>query len=1050
MSNITQPISAPQEMLNHISSSGHSLDSRELCGLFERYFDRWDATRLERWTEADWTGMQKICNLLVFNFNIPLNTNNQLRNSYSCPVNYVRFYNLFLEATSPSLNRINVQTLIHLAKAYAQQEDIHVVIKNISKFGIDQSTAEGQRGLFELFEICAERGELAAISNFPKFGINLTLPGAQQRFLKIIKKSCEKNASEIVIKNFQNFKIDPTLPETQAAIFEIIKICTKTAPQLVVENFSNFGVDIKLPGAQASVFEIIKICAERKPSSVVDNFRNFRVNPKLPGAQALIFEIIKICAEKGAYEMLVNFPKFGIDLKLPGAQALIFEITKICAEKGQEIPLYFQSIGIDSKLPGAQAAIFEIIKICATKNSFLVVENFSNFEIDPKLPGAQESIFEIIKICAKVAGEYVAVCFPDFGINPLLPGAQQEIMKIAKICAKTEFKGNQEYIPNFGIDANTIEGLETLIELAKACIYESQDERIHFTPTDLKWLKTIIQSADKNSNLQWQLIFQTTKTLLQWNSELSEDQVLWVTEKQGLLQKLFALRAPYLRDPIARSIVTVAKSPLAIEIMDKSSLTLAGKYREASLIQILCASLGAEGVHSATLIDRLNNDLYKSFKDISSIKALLQMLLLLEASALDPQSKQVVLDKLTQVTKRSIVSEMRAITTILELKEDLILKERQLFTDTFSSVATAALNRHLPPMEVENLPEKWQRTFGMSRNPQAITTYVSKMNTLGDQNVMRCLGKFISSVLNGTFTDDRYSLQTQHLKKVQAFLPRWRTNFEQDLETQALDQVIFAPLKWLKLKLTVDNHLGNLSTTYPELARYLSDDPEEERKTDPELKRLERLAIELANSTDSSKQLQLLQRLEKIATGDFLNDIKAEITKLQQPLLPRRGLRAVNTDNPFHLLLAGTDVHGSCQNVNGTPAKNCGLLGYLMNGQTRLLAIVDERDRIVTRAIFRLLGDEKNQRPVLFFERVYGDPRYQSVLEKLAQEKANEMGLVLTSLDGKGGNYGSSIASLDGVAPFEYCDATATGVQMGSRFTINSAKILGSPSESTS
>ena len=1015
VANTTQPISAPQEMLNQISSSVHSFfGSRDLCCLFERYFDRSDAASLERWTESDWTCMQKICNLLVLNLDT-LKISQGLQKFCVSPVNYIRFYNLFLDATSTSLNKINMQTLIHLAKAYAQKEDIHVVIENIPKFGIDQNTAEGQQGLFELLEICAERGELAAISNFPKFGIDLTLPGIQQRFLKIIKKSCEQNASE-VIKNFRNFRIDRTLPETQQTLFEIIKKCAEIDPLSVIRNFPNFGVNPNFPGAQAAIFEIIRNCAKACPITVIENFPNFGIDPKLPGAQDSIFEIINICVKTNPSWVVKNFQKFGID----------------------------------PTLPGAQAAIIEVIKICAKKRPSCVPGGFKNFGIDPKLPGAPESIFEIIKICAIAAPAFLPEHFNNFGIDPTLPGAQQEIHKIAKICAKIwleESYYDGRDIPNFGIDANTIEGIETLIELAKACVFEPYDvtkERTNFTPTDLKWLKTIIQSADKNSNLQWQLIFQITRTLLQWNEALSEDQVLWVTEKQGL-QKLFALRAPHLRDLVAQSIVTVAKSPLAIEILDKSLLTLADKYREASLIQVLCASLGSAGVNCEKLIDRLNKDLYKSFKDVSSIKALLQMLLLLEASSLDPQSKQVVMDKLTQVTKKSIVSEMRAITTILELKEDLILKERELFTDddSFASVATAVLNRHLPPMEVENLPEKWQRTFGMSRDPQAIMTYVSKMNTLGDQNVTSCLGKFIASVLNGTFTGDRYSLQTEHLKKVQASLPIWSTNFEQALEAQALDQATFVPLKWLKLKLTVDNHLGDLSTTYPELARYLSDDLEEERKTDPELKRLEQLAIELANSTDSSKQLQLLQQLEEIATGDFLNDIKAEITKLQQPLLPRSGLRVINTDNPFHLLLVGTDVQGSCQNVNGNPEYNRGLLGYLMNGQTRLLAIVDESDKIVTRAMFRLLWDEKNQKTVLFFERIYGDTRYQSVLEKLAQEKASEMGLVLTSLDGKGGDYGSSIASLDGVAPFEYCDAS-TGVQAGSQFTINSAKILGS------
>jgi len=953
MTNSTQPILAPQEMLNHICSTMERSTSSlsDYKSLFEDYFDRWDVPMIQRWTETDWTCMEKICNLAsTFNRVTPgrlwgnFGTSGRLfQNLYSVdPVsNYLRFYNLFIFSI---FKTVNMQARINLAKAYAQKEPINEVIGNIYKFDIDRNTAEGQQGLFELLEICAERDASVMVSSFQEFQIDLTLPGVQQRFLKIIKNCVETNGSQ------------------------------------VIKNYLHFGIDPKLPGAQEAIFEIIRNCA-------------------------------KVCPK----DVTINFPKFGIDPKLPGAQNFIFEIIHTL--------------------------------ILAKGNLINVGGYFQGFGIDQKLLGAQDAIFEIIQIFAKKSGGYVASNFLNFGIDPFSPGAQQGIIKIAKICVKSAkgLQGCEKFILNFGIDAGTVEGLEMLIELAKN-VYHFPDnikERTNFTSTDLKWLKAIIQSANKNPNFQWQIIFQTTTTLLLWNSGLSDAQFFWVTEEQELLQKFFALRAPHLRDLIEKPILRVAKSALAREIMDKSSLALAGKYREAALIQVLCASLGSGGVNCEKLIDRLNKDLYKPFKDIASIKALLQMLLLLEASTLDPQSKQVVMDNLDQVVKKSIVLEIRAITTILLLKEDRLLNA---LNSSFTTAAIVALNRHLPPMEVENFSEKWQRTFGMSRDPHAIMTYVSNMNTLNDQNITSCLGKFISSVLNGTFTDDRYSLQTEHLKKVQTFLPLWRKNFEQTLEIQALDQVIFIPLKWLKLKLIVDKHLGNLSTTYPALARYLSDDPEEERKTDPELKPLEQLAIELANSTDASKQLQLLQQLEKIATGDFLNDIKAEITKLQQPLLPRRGLRTINTDNPFHLLLAGTDVQGSCQNVNGNPSLNCGLLGYLMNGQTRLLAIVDPSDKIVTRAMFRLLWDEKNQKPVLFFERIYGDARYQSVLEKLAQEKANEMGLVLTSLDGKGGYYGSPIESLDGVAPFEYCDAAANGVEDDSQFTIGYAQILGSRS----
>jgi hypothetical protein len=153
---------------------------------------------------------------------------------------------------------------------------------------------------------------------------------------------------------------------------------------------------------------------------------------------------------------------------------------------------------------------------------------------------------------------------------------------------------------------------------------------------------------------------------------------------------------------------------------------------------------------------------------------------------------------------------------------------------------------------------------------------------------------------------------------------------------------------------------------------------------------------------------------------------------------------AVDTDNPYDLLLSGTEVMGSCQRVNGDPEKNKGLLGYLMNGQTRLVAVKDNSGKILSRAIMRLLLDDEDN-GVIFLEKPYPDPlpeKHQEAILRVAQDKARKMHIPLTASEWKGEyeKYPHSLHSFGGPAPYEYCDAAQTrGVQNNSVFTIPQA-----------
>lgn len=140
-----------------------------------------------------------------------------------------------------------------------------------------------------------------------------------------------------------------------------------------------------------------------------------------------------------------------------------------------------------------------------------------------------------------------------------------------------------------------------------------------------------------------------------------------------------------------------------------------------------------------------------------------------------------------------------------------------------------------------------------------------------------------------------------------------------------------------------------------------------------------------------------------------------------------------DTDDPCDILLLGTEIHGSCQAIhNNYSGLNRGLLGPLLDGKYRVIAVKNERGQMVARCLLKILWDEKGQTPVLFQERVYtyNEPNnsvyHTKLLNEMCQRKAQEMGVPLVAI-GRGGDggerYPNPVESLGGRSHVEYVDA---------------------------
>ena len=161
----------------------------------------------------------------------------------------------------------------------------------------------------------------------------------------------------------------------------------------------------------------------------------------------------------------------------------------------------------------------------------------------------------------------------------------------------------------------------------------------------------------------------------------------------------------------------------------------------------------------------------------------------------------------------------------------------------------------------------------------------------------------------------------------------------------------------------------------------------------------------------------------------------------------------IDTDAAADLFLCGTEVVGSCQSIQDEPRSNKALMGYVLDGKYRLLAIKSAEERLMGRRMLRLLWDEQAQQPVLHLERLYHNPgvpkKYQQALVELAQQKARQMGCALVSHDQalqSDGDYPAPLIAYPTHWPFEYIDAKGLGVRPGMEgYQLSGAKIVASP-----
>ncbi len=136
--------------------------------------------------------------------------------------------------------------------------------------------------------------------------------------------------------------------------------------------------------------------------------------------------------------------------------------------------------------------------------------------------------------------------------------------------------------------------------------------------------------------------------------------------------------------------------------------------------------------------------------------------------------------------------------------------------------------------------------------------------------------------------------------------------------------------------------------------------------------------------------------------NNFLLDINNKINEESKVLVNSTEI-AFETDNAIDILLCGTEVANSCQDVKADPSTNRGLLGYLMDGKNKVLVIkngTDSHSKILTRCLLRLLWDDEEKKPVLYMDTLFPakiSKKHIQALEFIAKRKATLLNPSLTA-----------------------------------------------------
>lgn len=891
----------------------------------------------------------------------------------------IKFANTRLWDVLPFMDSIDDPYLrFEIAKCYAKQSS-HEVAEYIEGFKITD-----KRHLFEIAKICALHNGESISPNISRFGITDPID------LFNIAKICAQGHGYWTAYYIQNFGITD-----QEHLFEIAKLCAKQNGWRTVMYVFNFRL-----ANEKHRFEVAKLCAELHGGTVAENIRNFCITDP-----ELLFKIAKLCAEengKATIEHIQNFESIGPNR--------LFEIAKFCAlQDGASIlPLIHAKF---HSLTTEQKTRLENICVWSMASSFHLSDAAKEHFKTKIFPSVREAF-----LLKKYQFFMEAFRAPE-GENESQLRQRRDLAILT-----TEPENITELSPQ---------------AIIKLCAIQYILDEYMGNPIDISIQNTYIQI----------LTYRNVTVLCSFLLETSS----------------------YIQNPQAmesyRALISTKHTPSGIVYLRLPMLMIGkwqAEYAGATEIENACKQIQSYIIKHKSPFKNAHSGLMQTW--------LLICLTFEHRSELSNKEKIQLLHKTLnpECSTDDLQRRLSYIQALLMMQQQEALKKITIepienLTEYLSDCITEALSQdpYLGLDIVDHLTEKYLSTLATMRIPNAWSTYAAQIQQTNNESVQKAFQHALIHILNGTHREARYDEKSSpHIirivQKHQAVWNQWKAPHEGQVVSLDITEqrTSFSFQDYLKTKYE-DGHLSIADGTSLEFLTSVikgSEDADQKQlecqemaaKGENPLLRAQDLLIHLYRSSCSETEIlekkeEFIAAIQALQGYEIANDLQGLLNDCLKTQAHEQKVLVVDTDDWQDLFLCGTEVAGSCQRIDGDPARNQCLLAYLIDGKNRMLAVKDPvSGKILARALFRMLWDPIREQPVLFRDRIYPTPclpAYERALDDLAKKRAKDLALPLYIQ----GARMTSIQSLGSQAPFEYEDA-AGGLRVNGIFTIGGAQ----------
>lgn len=946
------------------------------------------------------------------------------------------------------------------------------VFSQINRYPFDQDSAEGQLALIEICKLAAARKYSGVSQKIEDYGIKRDTKEGQKALIEIAKIVASKNAAA-VSKYIQNYGINPTSKEGQKGLIEIAKIAAKKNGVGVSQFIQRYRIDASSPEGQEGLAEIAKIAAQNNNFGLSQYILNYGMHD-FPNGPQLLIEIAKLAAISNCFDLSKHIQLYGIK-NFPDGQRFLIEIAKIAASSdGWSLSTYIKNFDIDISSEEGQKTMIEIAKIAAQENGAGVSRYIDNYGIDDSTEQGREGLIAIAKSAAQ-EGDNISKYIPNYRMREFKNG-KQHLIEIAKMAARKDHTLS-EYIQNYGLDV-TGEDLGTVIEIAKIAAEEKSFYLIEF----IQSYGIDASSEEGQKGLIEIAKIAALKSPEQLISKIDSFEIQEPEEKLNIL--LLAFQSVMMRKTQVKKKIGNLHSfnfpqcepytgiQQLIESFSEASFEQGGlllecflkkRWEDLSLAKELFFIRSLKEEHQQTALNWLavvSLHFSVSFLDKSDMENIQQSRFFLRTLSLhSPWMRYSLADAFVQhvlnskeslqlfcflwkkyKNKHSVIfiTFFMSFTKKLDLLEDWNAKINLFRSVSGNRKQNLFVDAHKlhKLLRVLDLLRKESRLDAEDKE-LLISCLLTPMERAGngEENLCALLMKSLRGILGicnlGAIENLKREKIIEGLNNNKQF-----PDIIQELFYMSFRSTFCIHKKWDDLDEKMEKTFGN-ERVFHSLMLYLSTLnklPETERMTCCSLlgDYLEKVMEGSFSSWRYQEDTHHLKSLFSLQPGlkeRWMENTKLHVNELKVHTIDQNkenNWTVEFSDDPFDLLLCGTEIEGSCLKVDGVPELTKCLLAYLVDGKNKII-VLKQGEKIKARAILRLLIHREKQMPVLFLEKIYPARAEESFVEaviEMAQLQAKRLKLPLLNAEiEEGESYSATLESLDSRAPFEYVDA---------------------------